>query len=362
MCAWPSPSSTDPMQFTAEQIAGLLRGEVDGDPQTLVNDLAKIEEARSGTLTFLANPKYTDHLYTTGASIAIVAADFEASRPLPKRLTLIRVKDPRAAFSELLQRYESLQYVRKGIEQPSYVSPKARLGRDTYIGPFSHIGDDVVLGDGVKVFPGCVIGDGVRIGQGTVLHAGVRVYAKCVIGADCLLHSGAVIGADGFGFNTDAEGRYVKMPQIGNVVIEDGVEIGANTTIDRATMGSTVIRTGVKLDNLIQVGHNVEIGAHTVIAAQTGIAGSTKVGAHCMIGGQVGIAGHLTIGNRVRIAAQSGIGASIADGETVQGSPAFAIGDYKRSYVGFRRLPDLQRRMDALEKELAALRQAGGQG
>ncbi|MFN3875386.1 MAG: UDP-3-O-(3-hydroxymyristoyl)glucosamine N-acyltransferase, partial [Flavobacteriales bacterium] len=258
------------------------------------------------------------------------------------------------------ERYEKLQYDRKGIEQPSYVSPKARLGRDVYIGTFCHVGDDAVLEDGVKIFPGCMIGDGVRIGKGTVLHAGVKVYARCVIGANCLLHSGAVIGADGFGFNTDEQGRYVKMPQIGNVEIEDGVEIGANTTIDRATMGSTVIRTGVKLDNLIQVGHNVEIGAHTVIAAQTGIAGSSKVGAHCMIGGQVGIAGHLTIGDRVRIAAQSGIGESIPDGATVQGSPAFAIGPYKRSYVGFRKLPELLQRLDRLEKELEALRSAKG--
>lgn len=340
------------MQFTASQIAELLKGEVDGDPQVLVNDLAKIEEARTGTLTFLANPKYTEHLYTTGASIAIVEADFAAVQPLPKRLTLIRVKDPRAAFSELLQRYDRLRFDRKGIEQPSYVSPKATVGRDVYIGTFCHIGDGVVLEDGVKVFPGSVIGDGVRIGRGTVLSAGVRVYHNCVIGADCMLHSGVVIGADGFGFNTDSEGRYQKMPQVGNVVIEDHVEIGANTTVDRATLGSTVIRSGVKLDNLIQVGHNVEIGAHTVIAAQTGIAGSSKIGAHCMIGGQVGIAGHLTIGDRVRIAAQSGIGSDIPEGTTVQGSPAFAIGDYKRSYVGFRNLPELQRRLEALEKRL----------
>lgn len=340
------------MQFTAAQIAELLRGEVDGDPQVLVNDLAKIEEARTGTLTFLANPKYTDHLYTTGASIAIVEAGFTAAQPLPKRLTLIRVQDPRAAFSELLQRYDRMRFDRKGIEQPSYVSPKATVGRDVYIGTFCHIGDGVVLEDGVKVFPGTVIGDGVRIGRGTVLSAGVKVYHNCVIGADCLLHSGVVIGADGFGFNTDSEGRYQKMPQVGNVVIEDHVEIGANTTVDRATLGSTLIRTGVKLDNLIQVGHNVEIGAHTVIAAQTGIAGSSKIGAHCMIGGQVGIAGHLTIGDRARIAAQSGIGSNIPEGTTVQGSPAFAIGDYKRSYVGFRNLPDLQRRLEALEKRL----------
>ncbi|MCW5899105.1 MAG: UDP-3-O-(3-hydroxymyristoyl)glucosamine N-acyltransferase [Flavobacteriales bacterium] len=338
------------MQFTAAQIAELLGGEVDGDPQVLVNDLAKIEEARSGTLTFLANPKYTEHLYTTGASIAIVAAAFEPQRTLPKRLTLIRVGDPRAAFTELLDRYTQLQYDRKGIEQPSYVSPKARLGRDTYVGTFSHIGDDVVLEDAVKIFPGCVIGDGVRIGRGTLLHAGVKVYPKCVIGAGCVIHSGVIIGADGFGFSTDAEGRYVKMAQVGNVVIEDQVEIGANTTIDRATMGSTIIRTGVKLDNLIQVGHNAEIGAHTVIAAQTGIAGSSKVGAHCMIGGQVGIAGHLTIGDRVRIAAQSGIASDIPEGTTVQGSPAFPIVEFKRSHILFRRLPEMGKRLGDLER------------
>jgi len=338
------------MQFTAAQIAELLRGEVDGDPQVLVNDLAKIEEARSGTLTFLANPKYTEHLYTTGASIAIVESGFSALQPLPKRLTLIRVKDPRAAFSELLERYDRLRYDRKGIEQPSYVSPKATLGRDVYIGTFCHIGDGVVLEDGVKVFPGCMIGDGVRIGKGTVLNSGVKVYHNSVIGAACVLHSGVVIGADGFGFTVDEDGQSVKMPQVGNVVLEDHVEVGANTTIDRATLGSTIIRTGVKLDNLIQVGHNAEIGAHTVIAAQTGIAGSSKVGAHCLIGGQVGIAGHLVIGDRVRIAAQSGIANNIPEGTTIQGSPAIPIGEFKRSYVGFRRLPDLARRLDRLEK------------
>jgi UDP-3-O-[3-hydroxymyristoyl] glucosamine N-acyltransferase len=350
------------MQFTAAQIAELLKGEVDGDPQVLVNDLAKIEEARTGTLTFLANPRYTEHLYTTGASIAIVEAGFAPAQPLPKRLTLIRVKDPRAAFGELLERYDRLRFDRKGIEQPSYVSPKATLGRDVYIGTFCHIGDGVVLEDGVKVFPGCTIGDGARIGKATILHAGVKVYHNCVVGARCQLHSGVVIGADGFGFNTDSAGRYQKMPQVGNVLIEDDVEIGANTTVDRATLGSTILRRGVKLDNLIQVGHNVEIGPHTVIAAQTGIAGSSKIGAHCMIGGQVGIAGHLVIGDRVRIAAQSGIGNNIPDGTTVQGSPAFAIGDYKRSYVGFRNLPDLLKRIEALEKTLAGPTDLGDQG
>jgi UDP-3-O-[3-hydroxymyristoyl] glucosamine N-acyltransferase len=336
------------MQFSAGQIAELLEGEVDGDAQVLVSDLAKIEEGRPGTLTFLANPKYTEHLYSTGASIAVVADDFQPTRSLPKRLTLIRVKDPRACFGRLLKMNEDLQYDKRGIEQPSFVSPKAKVATGAYIGAFCYIGDGAVIEDDVKIFPHCTIGDGVRIGKGTRVHAGVSIYHRCVIGADCLIHSGAVIGADGFGFNPTTQGALEKMPQVGNVVIEDNVEIGANSTIDRATLGSTIIRKGVKLDNLIQIGHNVEIGEHTVVVAQTGIAGSSKVGKHCQIGGQVGIAGHLVIGDRVRIAAQSGIGSNIPDDSTVQGSPAFNIGEYKRSYVLFRKLPDLKKQIDDL--------------
>ena len=332
------------MQFSASQIAELLEGEVDGDAQVLVSDLAKIEEGKPGTLTFLANPKYTEFLYSTGASIAVVERGFQPSRSLPKRLTLIRVADPRACFSRLLKMNEDLQYDKKGIEQPSFVSPKAKVASGAYIGAFSYIGDGAVVEDGVKIFPHCTIGDGVHIGKNTRIHSGVQVYHKCVVGSNCVIHSGVIIGADGFGFTTDANGVYEKMPQVGNVVIEDDVEIGANTTIDRATMGSTVIRKGVKLDNLVQIGHNVEIGAHTVIASQTGIAGSTKIGRYCMIGGQVGIIGHLIIADQVKIAAQSGIGHNITEvGATVQGSPAFAIGDYKRSYVLFRNLPQLAR-------------------
>jgi len=348
------------MQFTAEQIAELLEGIVDGDPQVLVNDLAKIEEARSGTLTFLANPIYTEYIYKTKATIAIVANDFAPQHPLPKTLTLIRVADPRMAFTQLLERNYELQYEKKGIEQPSFVSPKAKLGKNVYIGAFCYVGDHVEIGDGVKVFPNCFIGDGTRIGEGARIHAGVKVYHQTVIGARCVIHSGAVVGSDGFGFVPDANGVYEKMPQVGNVVLEDDVEVGANTTIDRATIGSTVIKQGTKLDNLIQVGHNAVIGKHNVIVAQTGIAGSSTIGDHNQIGGQVGIAGHLSIGNRVRIAAQSGIGSDIADGRTVQGSPAFDKGPYDRSYVVFRKLPELLRRIDALEKELAALR--GGKG
>lgn len=340
------------MQFSASQIAELLEGEVDGDAQVLVSDLAKIEEGKPGTLTFLANPKYTEFLYTTGASIAVVERGFQATQPLPKRLTLIRVADPRACFGRLLKMNEELQYNKRGIEQPSFVSPKAKVASGAYIGAFSYIGDGAVIEDDVKIFPHCTIGDGVRIGKGTRIHSGAQVYHRCVIGANCIIHSGVVVGADGFGFTTDANGVYEKMPQVGNVIIEDDVEIGANSTIDRATMGSTVIRKGVKLDNLIQVAHNVEIGAHTVIASQTGIAGSTRIGSYCMIGGQVGIVGHITIADKVKIAAQSGIGHSITEvGATVQGSPAFAIGDYKRSYVLFRSLPDLKKKVDDLSNK-----------
>lgn len=344
------------MQFTAEQIADLLEGVVDGDPQVLVSDLAKIEEARSGTLTFLANPRYNEFIYSTKATIAIVDTDFQPARPLPKTLTLIRVRDARMAFTHLLERNAELQYEKKGIEQPSFVSPRARLGKNVYIGAFCYVGDEVELADGVKIFPNSYIGDRCRIGANTRIHAGVKVYHQTVIGAQCVIHSGAVIGSDGFGFVPRTDGSYEKMPQVGNVILEDHVEIGANTTVDRATIGHTVIRTGTKLDNLVQVGHNAEIGRHNVVVSQAGIAGSTKVGDHNQIGGQVGIAGHLVIGDHVRIAAQSGIGSNVADGETVQGSPAFKKGLHDRSFVVYRNLPDLKRRVDALEKELEELR------
>ena len=344
------------MQFSAGQIAELLHGEVDGDAQVLVFDVSKIEDGKLGTLTFLANPRYTDHIYSTGASIVIVGRDFRPVKTIPKSLTLIRVQDPRAAFGLLLDMHQKHQYEKVGYEQPSYVSPKATVGKGVYIGAFSYVSDGVVLEDGVKILPNCTIGEGVRIGKSTRIHANVSIYNNSRIGARCIIHSGTVIGADGFGFAITEQGQQEKIPQIGNVVIEDDVEIGANCTIDRATLGSTYIRKGAKLDNLIQVGHNAEIGVDTVVVSQTGIAGSSRIGARCMIGGQVGIAGHLTIGNDVKIAAQSGIGSNIPDGATVQGSPAFAIGDYKRSYVHFRNLPGIKQRIDALEKELTALR------
>lgn len=344
------------MQFSAGQIAELLHGEVDGDAQVLVVDVSRIEEGKLGTLTFLANPKYTEHIYTTGASVAIVEKGFKPLKPIPKYLTLIRVADPRAAFARLLDMHQKHRYEKVGYEQPSYVSPKAVIGKGVYIGAFSYVADGVTVDDGVKIFPNCFIGEGARIGAGTRLHAGVKIYHGTVIGAHCLVHSGSVIGADGYGFTPNPDGTQEKMAQIGNVIIEDDVEIGANCTIDRATFGSTFIRRGAKLDNLIQVGHNADIGADTLIVAQSGIAGSSSIGARTMIGGQVGVAGHLRIGADVKIAAQSGIGSNVPDGATVQGSPAFGIGDYKRSYVHFRNLPDLKQRIDALEKELSQLK------
>ncbi|HEY0978108.1 MAG TPA: UDP-3-O-(3-hydroxymyristoyl)glucosamine N-acyltransferase [Flavobacteriales bacterium] len=340
------------MQFSAGQIADFLQGTVDGDAQVLVYDIAKIEEGRLGTLTFLANPRYTEHLYTTAASIAIVERDFQPTRPLAKSLTLIRVKDPRAAFAKLLEMHDAHQYEKIGYEQPSYIGPKAKVGKDVYIGAFSYIADGAVIGDGVKIFPNCFIGEGVQIGAGSRLHAGVKIYAKCVLGERNIIHSNTVIGADGFGYTINADGSQEKMAQIGNVVIEDDVEIGANCTIDRATLGSTWIRKGAKLDNLVQVGHNAEIGAHTLVVSQAGIAGSSRIGEYVMIGGQVGISGHLSVGDRAKIAAQSGIATNIAADAVVQGSPAFNNTSYKRSFIHFRKLPEMEQRIHRLEAEL----------
>jgi UDP-3-O-[3-hydroxymyristoyl] glucosamine N-acyltransferase len=336
------------MEFSAKEIASLIEGRIEGDPDVRVSALAKIEEGKPGTLAFLANPLYTPHVYETQASIVLLNSDMVLERPV--HATLIRVPDAYQAFARLLEVYQQLRHHKTGIEQPSYISPKATLGKDVYVGAFAYIGDGAVVGDGARIHPQVFVGEQVQIGAGTVLHPGVRVYHDCVIGAHCTLHAGVVIGGDGFGFAPNTEGVYKKVPHIGNVILEDHVEIGANTTIDRGTIGSTLIRKGVKLDNLIQIAHNVEVGANTVIAAQTGVAGSTRIGANCMIGGQVGIVGHLQIANGVKIAAQSGVGQSITnEGEVLQGSPAFSIGDYKRSYIVFRKLPELQRRLDQLE-------------
>jgi len=331
----------------------MLSGEVVGNPEVTVSSLAKIEEGKSGTLTFLSNPKYTEYIYSTGASVAIVAVDFTPEKALPAQLTLIKVADPYACFAKLLEAYNQLRQPQAGISKLAHVSASAVVADEVYMGEFVSVGERVSIGKGCKIYPQVYIGEGVRIGEGTTVYPGVRIYADCVVGNHCTLHSGVIIGADGFGFAPNAENNYAKVPQIGNVIIEDHVEIGANTAIDRATLGSTIIRRGVKLDNLIQVAHNVEIGENTVIAAQTGIAGSTKIGRDCMIGGQVGIVGHITIADGTKIAAQSGIAHSIKDpGTIVQGSPAFAIMDYKKSYIGFMKLPELMKQLDAINKKL----------
>ena len=336
------------MKFTAQQIAGLLNGTIEGDASAWVNNLSKIEEGKPNTISFLANPKYADFIYSTKASIVIINKDFIPENPISA--TLIRVDDAYAGFVRLLEMYNQVMLDKKGIEQGSFVDSTARLGKDVYVGAFAYIGANAIIEDGAKIYPQAYVGDHSRIGKNTTLFSGVKVYQQCLVGNDCTLHSGVIIGADGFGFAPN-DASYKKVPQIGNVIIEDNVEIGSNTTVDRATLGSTIIRKGVKLDNLIQVGHNVEIGSNTVIAAQTGIAGSTKIGKDCMIGGQVGIVGHLRIADKVKIAAQSGVGHNIeTEGEIVQGSPAFQIGDYKRSYVMFRKLPDLAEKINKLEK------------
>ncbi len=344
------------MEFTARQIGDLLKGKVEGNESASVSRLSKIEEGENGSLSFLSNPKYIPYIYTTNASIVIVNNDFIAEQPV--KATLIRVENAYQSFVQLLEIYNNIQRDKKGIEQPSFISPSATLGENCYVGAFAYIGNNVKIGKNVKIYPQVYIGDNVTVGDNTSFFAGVKVYSDCVIGSDCTFHTGTVIGADGFGFMPNSSNEYKKVSQIGNVIVEDHVEIGANTTIDRATLGSTFIRKGVKLDNLIQIAHNVDIGENTVIAAQTGIAGSTKIGKDCMIGGQVGIVGHITIADKVKIAAQSGVGTSIANqGEIVQGSPSFQISDYKRSYVVFRKLPALEKRIQELEQTIAELRQ-----
>lgn len=337
------------MEFTVAQIAGILGGTIEGNPDTKINTLSKIEEGTPLGLTFLANPAYTQHIYATQAGAVIVANTFVAEFPIAA--TLIRVENPYESFAKLLETYNQIKNNKQGIEQPSFISTNATYGEAIYVGAFAYLGNNVKVGNNVKIFPHVFIGDNVTIGDGTTIFAGVKIYSDCVIGAHCTLHSGVVIGGDGFGYAPNSENNYNKVPQIGNVIIENHVEIGSNTTVDRATLGSTVIKKGVKLDNLIQIAHNVEIGENTVIAAQTGIAGSTKIGRDCMIGGQVGIVGHLVIASGVKIAAQSGIGHSITtEKEIMQGSPAFSIGDYKRSYVMFRKLPELNAKIQELEK------------
>ena len=339
------------MKFTAAQIAGILEGTVDGNPEIEVSKLAKIEEGKEESLTFLANPKYTHFIYSTQASITIVNDDFSPERELTT--TLIRVKDAYAAFSKLLEYYNQVKLNKTGVEQPSFISDSATYGEQVYLGAFAYLGENVVIGNNVKIYPNVYIGDNVTIGDDCVIFAGVKIYSETVIGNMVYIHSGAIIGADGFGFTPNEKGEYARVPQTGNVIIEDYVDVGAGTTIDRATLGSTVIKKGVKLDNQIQIAHNVEIGEHTAIAAQTGIAGSAKIGKHCLIGGQVGVAGHIAIGNKVRVQAQSGVGRNIKDNEVLQGSPSFGYTDWSRSYVHFKNLPEIVQTVNQLKKEIS---------
>jgi len=339
------------MNFTAEQIAGMLEGTVEGNSSAEVSGLSKIEEGKAGTLTFLANPKYISHIYSTGASVAIVSNDFVAEQALPESLTLIRVEDAYGSFAKLLEAYSQFKRPRPGIHPSAVIDSTVVIGENVHIGAGVVIEPNVSIGSNAVIMAQSYLGEHVKIGDFTTIHPGVKVYSECVIGANCTLHAGVIIGADGFGFAPQADNRYAKVPQIGNVVIEDRVEIGANTAIDRATLGSTIIREGVKLDNLIQIAHNVEIGKNTVVAALTGIAGSTKIGENVMIGGQVGIAGHLTIANGVKIAAQTGISASVLKEDVVmQGTPAVSTMDFKKSYIIHRRLPQLLERIERLEK------------
>ena len=338
------------MEFTARQIAELLKGKVDGDPEIVVSSLSKIDEGLPGTMTFLANPVYTHHVYTTKAAIVIVNEDFAPIQSFA--CTLIRVENAYASFAKVMEIFQGQQSGKKGISPYAFISKSARIGEDVYIAEFVSVGDNVVIGNQVQIFPQAFIGDNVKIGDKTTIFSGVKIYHDCVVGNDCTLHAGIVIGADGFGFAPVSDNQYKKIVQVGNVVIHDNVEIGANTTIDRATLGSTVISQGVKIDNLIQIAHNVEIGENTIIAAQTGISGSTKIGKNCMIAGQVGIIGHLNIGDNVKIGAQSGIERDIKAGDVFLGSPAQEAGKTKRLYVHWRNFDQLVKKIYQLEKLL----------
>jgi UDP-3-O-[3-hydroxymyristoyl] glucosamine N-acyltransferase len=339
------------MEFTAEQIAGLLNGEVEGNPSSVVNKLAKIEEGETQSLSFLANLAYAQHLYTTDASIVIVNKDYVLEKPVKETLTLIRVDDAYQCFTKLLEMYDSMKTNKLGIEKQTAISDSATLGENLYIGAFAYISDNAVIGNNTKIYPHTFIGDNVKIGDNTIIYAGVKIYHECVIGSNCIVHAGAVIGSDGFGFAPNEKGEFTKIPQLGNVIIEDNVEVGPNNCIDRATLGSTIIKRGVKLDNLVHIAHNVVVGENTVLAGQTGISGSSKIGKNCMTGGQVGITGHITVGNNVKIAGQSGVSKNIKDNEVLQGSPAFNIKEYMRSYASFKNLPSIIERINELERK-----------
>ncbi len=343
------------MEFTINQIAAIIHGEVDGNGNEKVSTIEKIQEAKEGAITFLANPKYESFIYSCNASAVIVGQDFKPDKPL--KTTLIKVADPYSSFTVLLDEYDKItKYSKVGVEDPSYISSNTEVGENIYRGAFSYIGSNVKIGNNVKIYPHTFVGDNVTIGDNCIFYSGVKIYAETVIGNNCVIHSGAVIGSDGFGFAPQDDETYKKIPQLGKVVIRDNVEIGANTVIDRATLGKTLIDDGVKLDNLVQIAHNVEIGANTVMASQVGISGSTKFGKNCVLAGQVGVVGHIEIGNRVTLAAKTGLAKSIKkEGSVKFGYPAMDHKDYLKCHAVFRNLPELRERVNDLEKKVLNL-------
>jgi UDP-3-O-[3-hydroxymyristoyl] glucosamine N-acyltransferase len=343
------------MELTAITIAGFLKGEIEGNPNVKVNTVAKIEDGHEGALSFLANPKYEQYIYSTGSSIVLVNKSFIPSGKI--KATLIRVEDAYEAFASLLRFIDQSRPKKKGIHATAIIEDTAKIGSDVYIGPYTYIGENCIVGDGCSVYPHVYLGDNTELGRNCTINPGVKIYHDCIIGESCIIHAGTVIGSDGFGFAPQSESEFMKIPQLGNVVIEDHVEIGANVTIDRATMGSTLIHKGVKLDNLIQIGHNVEVGENTVMAGQTGISGSTKVGKNCMFGGQTGLAGHIKIANGTKIGAQAGILGDIKEENTIMlGSPAIDYKQFFKSTVIFRKLPELDLKIRTLEKEVESLK------
>ena len=343
------------MEFTAATIAGFLKGDIEGNPDIKVNTIAKIEEGQTGALSFLANPKYEHFIYDTKSSIVLVNRNFVPSAKI--EATLIKVENAYEAFASLLRLVDQSRPRKKGIHATAVIESSAHVGNDVFIGPYAYIGEKCIIGDGCSVYPNVYIGDNAKLGKDCIINPGVTIYHDCIIGEACIIHAGSVIGSDGFGFAPQSESEFMKIPQLGNVVLEDHVEIGANVTIDRATMGSTIIRKGVKLDNLIQIGHNVEVGENSVMAAQTGISGSTKIGKNCMFGGQVGLAGHLKIANGTKIGAQGGILGDVKEENTaIIGSPAIDVKQFLRSSVIFKKLPEMKAKIDSFEKEIESLK------
>jgi UDP-3-O-[3-hydroxymyristoyl] glucosamine N-acyltransferase len=343
------------MEFSASQIAAIVNGEIIGSSSAIVTDLAKIEEGKEGTLSFLSNPKYEEFIYTTKSSICIVNKDFIPVKPLPLSLTLIKVENSYTCFAQLLELYDNLNKKEAKIEQPSFIDNSAVIGSDLYLGAFAYIGKNVEIGNKVVIYPNVYLGDNVKIGSNTVLHPGVSIYFGCKVGENCIIHAGTVVGSDGFGFAPNSEGVFQKIPQIGNVIIENNVEIGSNCAIDRATMGSTFIREGVKIDNLCQIAHNVDIGENSALAALVAVAGSAKIGKRVMIGGQAAINGHLSIADDTKIVGQSGVVKTVKEAVTLMGTPAIPLNDFKKSSVGFRKLPFILSKLEELEKKIKDL-------